>query len=502
MKKRVILLSIIASAVIGGATAWAVTAVTDRAADNQNVAYTTPNGDNLYFANNPSTQNILPDFTEAAEKGVKSVVNIEVVKRIPVRGGFGGGSEMDMFEYFFGIPQQRGQQRQQQPQYQEQKGGGSGVIISADGYIVSNNHVVEDADEIKITTNAGDSYTAKVIGTDPTTDIALLKIEANDLPVLQFGNSEELRLGEWVLAIGNPYGLTSTVTQGIISAKGRSVGAAQRSKLEIESFIQTDAVVNPGNSGGALITLNGNLIGINTMIYSQTGSYAGYSFAVPSSIVRKVVSDIREYGVVQRAMLGIQMGEITADWVEKFGKELGIKERGGIYIGEVVEGGAAEAAGIKKGDIMTAINNQAVNTAAEVQETISKYRPNDKVTISVKRDGAVKHFEVTLRNRAGNTDIVKKQEFDLSKELGAQFREITDKQKKELKIQYGIQITALNPSGILARSRVKAGFIITAINDTPITKVSQIETMNISSVETIEGVYPDGSRATYAAIAK
>lgn len=504
MKKRVILFSILASALVGGAAAWAVTEINQPKSSGDSYAIKNPaNSADAYFTSNTPTQGILPDFTQAAEKGVKSVVNIEVVKRVAVRGGL-SGQGMDMFEYFFGNPN-RGQQRQpqqQQPQYQEQRGGGSGVIISSDGYIVSNNHVVEGADEVKITTNAGDSYIAKVIGTDPTTDIALLKIEATDLPVLEFGSSDELRLGEWVLAIGNPYGLTSTVTQGIISAKGRSVGAAQRSKLEIESFIQTDAVVNPGNSGGALITLDGNLIGINTMIYSQTGSYAGYSFAVPSSIVRKVVADIREYGVVQRAMLGVRMGEITADWLEQFGKELGINERGGIYIGEVVEGGAAEAAGIKKGDVLTEINGQKINTASEVQETISKYRPNDKITITIKRDGSVKHFDVTLRNSAGNTDVVKRQSFDLSKELGAQFREISDKQKKELKIQYGIQVTTLDPTGLLARSRVKAGFIITAINDTPITKVSQIETMNITGIETIEGVYPDGSRATYAAIAK
>lgn len=501
MKQRVILLSIIASALVGSASALVITSLDREAPSSKNFTLDkVENQADAYFAGNPSTQNILPDFTMAAEKGVKSVVNINVIKRVAVRGG--RASEMDMFEYFFGNPSNGQRQQQQMPQYQEQKGGGSGVIISQDGYIVSNNHVIEGADEVKVTTSAGDTYTAKVVGTDPATDIALLKIEANELPFLEFGSSDNLRLGEWVLAIGNPYGLTSTVTQGIISAKGRSVGATQNSRLEIESFIQTDAVVNPGNSGGALITLDGNLIGINTMLYSQTGSYAGYSFAVPSSIARKIVADIREFGAAQRAMIGIQMGEITAEWVEKFGKELGVTERGGIYVGKVVQGGAAEASGVKEGDILVAINDQPINTAAEVQETIARHRPNDKVKLSIKRDGQVKQIDVILRNRDGNTDIVKKQSFDLAGALGAEFREITDNQKKELKIRYGIQVTSLNPQGILARSRVKAGFIITAINDTPITKVSQIETMNINGIETIEGIYPDGTRATYAAIAK
>lgn len=506
MKKRIILLSILASALVGGVAAVGVTSLSGRHsasfATDQTQNYAQNSAD-LHFASNIQSQNILPDFTQAAESGVKSVVNIEVLKRVQTTYGNEFNDEMDLFEYFFGNPgKQRQRQQPQSPQYQEKKGGGSGVIISTDGYIVSNNHVIDGADEIKVTTNDGEQYTAKVIGADPATDIALLKIEATDLFAIEFGNSDDLRLGEWVLAIGNPYGLTSTVTQGIISAKGRSVGAAQGSKLEIESFIQTDAVVNPGNSGGALITLSGKLVGVNTMLFSPTGSYAGYSFAVPSSIVKKVVSDIREYGVVQRALLGVMMGEITADWLEKFGKENGVTERGGIFIGEVIEGGAAEAAGIKKGDILTAIDGQTVNKASEVQENISRHRPNDKVVLTIKRDGKVKQIEVTLRNKAGNTEVVEKRSFDLSKVLGGQYQEITDKQKKELSIKYGIQVVALDPSGILARSRVKRGFIITSINEIPVTKVSQIDTMNIDAIETIEGVYPDGTRMTYVAIAK
>lgn len=512
MKKRVVLLTILASAIVGGAAALTTNALSsDRT--QSGIDYTMGQveaDENFRLVSNTGTQNILPDFTQAAEKGVKSVVNIDVVKRVAVnngygyRGGGGGGGMEDMFEFFFGNPRQQQRQQQQQqpqsPQYQEQRGGGSGVIISEDGYIVSNNHVIEGADEVKITTNDGASYQAKVIGTDPATDIALLKIDAQGLPVMEFGNSDDLRLGEWVLAVGNPYGLTSTVTQGIISAKGRSVGAQRNSKLEIESFIQTDAVVNPGNSGGALITLDGRLIGINTMLYSPTGSYSGYSFAVPSAIVRKVVADIREYGVVQRAMLGIAMGEVTAEWLEKFGKETGIKERGGIYVGEVVENGAAEAAGIKKGDVIIALNDQKVNTASEVQETIGRHRPNDVIKVTIKRDGQVKQIDVTLRNKSGNTDVVKKKEFDLVKTLGAQFREVTDKTKKELGIKYGVQVTALDASGLLARSRVKVGYIITSINDTPVTSVAQLENLNIEEVEIIEGIYPNGMRIAYGAL--
>ncbi|CDN32455.1 HtrA protease/chaperone protein [Mucinivorans hirudinis] len=502
MKKRVVLLTILASALVGGASAF----FTTNFCSPTNSGYSFTVGDNgvdsnLKFVNNPLTENILPDFTQAAEKGVKSVVNIEIVKKVAiVQPQFGGD---DMFEYFFGNPNRnRGQGQQQTPQYQEQRGGGSGVIISEDGYIVSNNHVVEDATEVMVTTSDGEKYTAKVIGTDPATDIALIKIDAKNLPTLQFGNSDSLRLGEWVLAVGNPYGLTSTVTQGIVSAKGRTMGMQKNSKLEIESFIQTDAAVNRGNSGGALITLDGSLVGINTMVYSPTGSYTGYSFAIPSSIVRKVVADIMEFGVAQRAFLGIQMGEITADWLERFGKEAGIKERGGIYIGEVVENGAAAAAGIKKGDVLISINEQKTNSVSDVYETISRYRPNDKVKISIKRDGEMKHFEVTLRNKTGNTDVVRKQELDLAKFLGARFDNVTDAQKKQLSIKGGVQVISLLPDGLLARSRVKVGYIITAINDIAINNIAQFESINIQDIELLEGIYPDGRRMSYGTIAK
>ncbi|WP_071134375.1 Do family serine endopeptidase [Millionella massiliensis] len=502
MRKGWIILSVSLSVVAGSIAAYGVSRLT--AGQNQTattVTYTDRLAEN-HFTSAPdgSTQNILPDFTTAAENGVEAVVNIENRQKYTVRqysNPFGGGG-FDPFEFFFG-PQQ-GQQQQSQPQQQERRSGGSGVIISADGYIVSNNHVVEGADELIVTLHDGTTYKATLVGTDPSTDIALLKIDAKDLKTMPFGNSEDLRLGEWVLAIGNPYGLTSTVTAGIVSAKGRSLGVMS-SQMGIESFIQTDAAVNPGNSGGALITTEGKLIGINTVIKSPTGAYAGYSFAVPSSIVRKVVTDLREYGVVQRAMLGISFQAITPEWIERYGKEKGIEEVGGVYIAEVAADGAAEAAGIKEGDVLTQINGAAMNTTADVQETIAKLRPNDKIKVTVKRDGSTKTFDVTLRNRAGKTDLVKKDDVNLMEELGATFREVSDKQKKELRIRGGIQVVELKSDGLLARSRVQRGYIITAINDTPISSVSDLNRIT-DKVQSIDGVYPDGRIVSYQALTR
>lgn len=445
-----------------------------------------------------ATQGILPDFTAAAEQGVEAVVNIENRQKRKIQrysSPFGGG--FDPFEFFFG-PQ--GGQQQSQPEEQERRSGGSGVIISSDGYIVSNNHVVEGASELIVTLHDGTIHKATLVGTDPSTDIALLKIDATGLKTIAFGDSEALRLGEWVLAIGNPFGLTSTVTAGIVSAKGRSLGV-MASQMGIESFIQTDAAVNAGNSGGALITTEGKLIGINTVIASPTGSYAGYSFAIPSSIVRKVVTDLREHGVVQRAMLGIAFQAITPEWIEHFGQEKGIDEPGGIYVAEVSADGAAEAAGIKSGDVMTHIDGRPMNTTADVQETIAKLRPNDRIRVTIRRKGSVKEYEVVLRNRAGKTELVKKDDANLIEELGATFREVTDKQKKALNIRGGIQVVELKEDGLLAKSRVRRGFIITAVNDRAITSVSDLNRIT-DKVQSIDGVYPDGRIVSYQALGR
>lgn len=505
MKKRWIILSVSLSVVAGSLAAYGVGRLTANrlAANPASVAVTYADSalPNHFVSDDSSsaTQGILPDFTVAAERGVEAVVNIENRQKYTVRSYSNpwGGGGFDPFEFFFG-PQQDSRQNQPETQQQERRSGGSGVIISSDGYIVTNNHVVDGADELIVTLHDGSTYTATLVGTDPSTDIALVKIDAKDLKTIPFGNSEALRLGEWVLAIGNPYGLTSTVTAGIVSAKGRSLGVLP-SQMGIESFIQTDAAVNPGNSGGALMTTEGKLIGINTVIKSPTGAYAGYSFAVPSSIVSKVVTDLREYGVVQRAMLGISFQAITSDWVERFGKEYGITEAGGIYVAEVVADGAAEAAGIKKGDVLTHINGRAMNTTADVQETIAKLRPNDKIQVTVKRDGTVKTFDVTLRNRAGKTELVKKEDVNLVDELGATFREVTDKQKKSLNIRGGIQVVDMKSDGLLARSRVQRGFIITAINDVQINRVSDLNRIT-DKVQSIDGIYPDGRIVSYLAL--
>lgn len=507
MRKRFIILTVSLSVVASSIAAYTIGRLTNTGGGITAITATSsdPHAD-AYFATNTTQQGILPDFTTAAERGVEAVVNIEKreIVRSPQYGYQNQGGGIDPFELFFG-PQQRQapQQRQQEQDGEPQKrttSGGSGVIISSDGYIISNNHVVDKADELIVKLHDGSSHVATLVGTDPATDIALLKIEATDLKTIPFGNSDELRLGEWVLAIGNPYGLTSTVTAGIVSAKGRSLGVLG-GQLGIESFIQTDAAVNPGNSGGALITTEGNLVGINTVIKSPTGSYAGYSFAVPSTIVKKVVTDLREHGVVQRAMLGVQFQAVTPEWIERFGKEYNITERGGIIVMEVVEDGAAEAAGIKKGDIITHIGSQPMNSTSDVQETIARLRPNDKINVSIKRAGQVKQIEVTLRNRAGKTDIVNKTDVDLTAELGAKFREITDKQKKELRIRSGIQVVELSSDGLLARSRVQRGFIITAINDTPIASVSDLNRIT-DKIQSIDGIYPDGRIVSYQAMAK
>ena len=328
-----------ASALAGGLTAYAVSESRDTAPQTRIVEFAGSAGNHLTTYEGDK----YPDLTYAAENAVEAVVNIEKIEEVQMAqqsSPFG----FDPFWEFFGIPQQgQGRGRQQAPS-QERRSGGSGVIISPDGYIVTNNHVVENASKLKVTLNDDRQFEAKIIGTDPTTDIALIKVEGADLPTLPFGNSDDLRLGEWVLAIGSPYGLQSTVTAGIVSAKARNL-AVIPDQFSIESFIQTDAAVNPGNSGGALTNVRGELVGINTVIKSPTGSYAGYSFAVPTTIVKKVVVDLKEYGVVQRARLGISITDVTADFIEREGKEKGIKEVGGVYVASVETDGAAHEIG-------------------------------------------------------------------------------------------------------------------------------------------------------------
>ncbi len=440
-----------------------------------------------------------PDLTYAAENAVKAVVNIEAVQRVevPQRGQFG----YDPFLEFFGIPQGYGRRGQSEPQYQERKAGGSGVIISEDGYIVTNNHVVDGATKLRVKLNDGRTYDAELIGKDSATDIALLKIDEESLPTLPFGSSDNLRLGEWVLAIGSPYNLQSTITAGIVSAKARSLGALSNdpNDFSIESFIQTDAAVNPGNSGGALVNTRGELVGINTLIQSQTGSYIGYSFAVPEAIVKKVVVDLKQYGVVQRALLGIGFQVIDQNFIDHMGEETGIKEIGGIYVGSVEEGGAASEAGIRKGDIITHIDGIAVNDAATLRERIARHSPNDQVKISVKRADKVKLFEVTLRNKAGKTELLTKEDIDVSETLGGKFVDAGEKLCRELDIRGGVQVAGIKADGLLARARVKEGFVITHINNRSVYSVSDLKKLT-GKIQSIDGIYPNGRAASYMVV--
>ena len=491
MKKAFFVLGIVAvSAVAGGLTAWSMGAGKGTP-EVQYIEREVERNPSLGTHFTAYEADKYPDLTYAAENAVKAVVNIEAIQQIevPQRRSY------DPFLEFFGIPQEYGNDGSR-PQYREARAGGSGVIISKDGYVVTNNHVVDGATKLRVKLNDGRTFDAKLIGKDSATDVALLKIDGDDdLPTLPFGSSDALRLGEWVLAIGSPLDLQSTITAGIVSAKARNLGAIPND-FRIESFIQTDAAVNPGNSGGALVNTRGELVGINTLIKSQTGSYIGYSFAIPEAIVRKVVVDLKEYGVVQRAMLGIMFRPVDQDFLDSEGKELGIKELGGIYVASVVEGGSASEAGIRKGDIILSIDGVKVNDSATVQELIARRRPNDKVKISVKRDGDVKQIDVTLRNKAGKTELITKEDVDVVEALGGKFADAGTKLCRELDIRGGVQVVGVKSDGILARARVKQGFVITHINDRPVYAVSDLERMT-EKVRSIDGIYPNGRSASY-----
>lgn len=491
MKKAFFVLGIVAvSAVAGGLTAWSMGAGKGTP-EVQYIEREVERNPSLGTHFTAYEADKYPDLTYAAENAVKAVVNIEAIQQIevPQRRSY------DPFLEFFGIPQEYGNDGSR-PQYREARAGGSGVIISKDGYVVTNNHVVDGATKLRVKLNDGRTFDAKLIGKDSATDVALLKIDGDDdLPTLPFGSSDALRLGEWVLAIGSPFDLQSTITAGIVSAKARNLGAIPND-FRIESFIQTDAAVNPGNSGGALVNTRGELVGINTLIKSQTGSYIGYSFAIPEAIVRKVVVDLKEYGVVQRAMLGIMFRPVDQDFLDSEGKELGIKELGGIYVASVVEGGSASEAGIRKGDIILSIDGVKVNDSATVQELIARRRPNDKVKISVKRDGDVKQIDVTLRNKAGKTELITKEDVDVVEALGGKFADAGTKLCRELDIRGGVQVVGVKSDGILARARVQQGFVITHINDRPVYAVSDLERMT-EKVRSIDGIYPNGRSASY-----
>lgn len=440
------------------------------------------------YASLPEVEAMPTDFTKAAAASVNSVVHVKVKIKMD-----DSNYSMDpFFQYFFGIPNQG--QRQQDIQ----EASGSGVIISPDGYIVTNNHVVANASDIEVTLNDKRTFPAKVIGTDPSTDVALIKIDAKNLPILPFGNSDNLKVGQWVLAVGNPFNLTSTVTAGIISAKARSINIIN-DKMRIESFIQTDAAVNPGNSGGALVNTKGELVGINTAIASQTGTYTGYSFAIPISIVSKVVADLKQYGTVQRAVLGVQIRDID----DTFAKEKSLETLEGAYVAEVEPNSSAAAAGIKKGDIIIAVNNENVNSVSELQEQIGRYRPGDKVNITFMRKNDKKTVTASLKNSSGNTAIVKATDVT---DLDASFGPVNEKLKAKFDLSNGVQVTKIKSSGKLGKAGIKRGFIIIKINDTyinsadDIAKVYQQASNDNAEGQAlfISGLYPDGRIAHYA----
>lgn len=423
-----------------------------------------------------------PDLTYAAENAVKAVVNIVATKQVDGRQYF------DPFFEFFGYPQGGTQQR-------EAKAGGSGVIISEDGYIVTNNHVIEGATKLRVTLPDGRAFNAKTIGTDPATDVALIKIDASGMPTLPFGSSDDLRLGEWVLAIGYPMELQSTITAGIVSAKARQLGALNN-RYGIESFIQTDAAVNPGNSGGALVNTRGELVGINTIIKTSTGSYVGYSFAVPETIVRKVVVDLKESGVVQRAVLGISFRAIDQQFIDELGDDSDIKEIGGIYVASVAEGGSASEAGLRKGDVILSVDGVAVNDSATFLEQIGKRRPGDEITLKLRRGEKEITTKATLQNKAGETSLLSPESVDVEAVLGGQFETISEKSAKALDIRGGVQVVKIKQGGLLERARIKEGYIITHINDRQIRSIDDLARLT-DKIRSIDGVYPNGRASSY-----
>ena len=409
------------------------------------------------------------DLTVAAENAVNSVVYIKVTTNSRMQSVQSYSSPWDdFFGDFFG--RGNGGRQQRQVEVPKQTGAGSGVILTADGYIVTNNHVVENADELTVKLNDNREFKGRIIGTDKTTDLALIKIEATGLKPVVVGNSDNLKLGEWVLAIGNPFSLTSTVTAGIVSAKARSLGATAGS---IESFIQTDAAINPGNSGGALVNAKGELVGINAMIYSQTGSYAGYGFAIPTSIMNKVVDDLRKYGAVQRALLGIMGSDVSAyiDSQKDKGKDVDLGTVNGIYVAEVSNDGAAAAAGIKEGDVLTSVDGKKITKFGELQELISNHRPGDKVTVTYLRDKKQHTATITLLNVQGTTTAVQNVDSDA---MGAALRPLTDDEKRELNLQSGLMVSALR-DGKLKQAGLTKGLIITKVNDHEMRTVDDFE---------------------------
>ena len=440
------------------------------------------------------------DFTDVAENTVNCVVSITNYAT-PQQQNMFGGDFIDPFEFFFGpgFGQGQRQRQQQQPKKSEpqRRGMGSGVIISPDGYIVTNNHVIDGAEKLEVTLNDNRTFNATVVGTDEKTDIALLKINAKDLHAITFGNSDAVKVGQWCVAVGNPFGFNSTVTAGIISAKARGMNTSDNGG--IKAFIQHDAAVNPGNSGGALVNTAGELIGINAMIYSQTGNYSGCSFAVPSNTVKKVITDIKQYGTVQRAVLGIQYTELTG---EKAKEEKITATNEGIYVAKVTDRGAAKEAGLQEGDVIVKLNGARVKDSGEMQEEMNKLRPGDKAEVEYYRNNKLHRTTVTFKNDQGNTKMTKQSDV---MSLGCAFSELSKEDKEDLAISKGLKVMGVK-AGKFKNAGIRDGFIITDINNIPVDSRDDVENIynqimrsgDADKVMFITGFYPTGKKVYYA----
>ncbi|MCX2738541.1 Do family serine endopeptidase [Pontibacter anaerobius] len=492
MKTKQFILGVALSAVVGGGVAVGSYKVLegDNAVQVEEQQYPTVR----YTSDMRSSNTVVPEglnFIKAAQVSTPAVVH--VMTEYSVRSSEQYSSPMDPFlREFFGDG--LGQNVPRGPQV----GSGSGVIIASNGYIVTNNHVIDKADKIEVVLDDKRKFEATLVGSDPTTDIALLKVNSDNLPTIRYGNSDDLQVGEWVLAVGNPMNLTSTVTAGIVSAKGRNINilrTSARQDMSIESFIQTDAAVNPGNSGGALVNLNGDLVGINTAIASQTGQFAGYSFAVPSAIVSKVVDDLLKYGEVQRALLGASIQEIDA----AFAKEKGLKTLKGVYVAAVQEGSGAKEAGLQSGDVITAVNDVNVGKSSQLLEQIARYRPGDKVKVSYIREGKNKTANVTLKNLNNSTELVKRSNAKAITFDGATFEPVSKQEMSKLGIDGGAKIKNVRDSKF-RDTGMKDGFIITRIDKYEVNEPADVE-KHLNNFEGgvvyIEGVYPDGLKAYY-----
>ncbi|WP_261989850.1 Do family serine endopeptidase [Hymenobacter puniceus] len=495
MQAKQMMLGLLGSAVLGGSVAVGGyklleperTNVPQAIAADPNIRYTSELRSSNYVV--PEGLN----FTAAAASVTPAVVHV-MTEYAPKAGQGGGNARMDPFlRQFFGDEFEQ----YQQPQRGPQQGSGSGVIIAANGYIVTNNHVIDKADKIEVVMDDKRKFEAELIGTDPTTDLALLKVKADNLPFIRYGNSDQVKVGEWVLAVGNPFNLNSTVTAGIISAKGRNINILRDQQgMGIESFLQTDAVVNPGNSGGALVNLNGDLIGINSAIASQTGSFVGYSFAVPSSIVSKVIDDLLKYKVVQRALLGVQIREVDAT----LASEKKLSSLSGVYVMGLSKNSSAADAGLREGDIITEINGAKVNTSSQLQEQVARFRPGDKIKVTYLRGSDSRTTSATLRNSTGTTDIIREELAKAIKYEGATLAPVSKQEMNKLGLEGGAKISGVQGSNF-RETGIGDGFIITRIDKNKVSKPQDVEQFLEAAKESqgalVEGVYPDGRKAYY-----